>query len=244
MGVHRALGLAGGARGVDQDGQVVGPAGPGTLHHRAGVQRVVLAAQRAQGVQADHARIVAACAGPPCRRPRSCAAAAAARALRAPCRAARRLRRTGSWCASPRTGTAPGWRRRSGRCRWRRRRSSARPGRPAPSRPRCWPGSTRVSWGLKPRLSSPPAISRTASPVCCQVELRQMPRSFWRIQTFGPRCSTAFQNIADSVSPGTTMSVQGWMCAKSQRLLIPAYLQFFFFFQRRSPRTPVSFRPR
>jgi hypothetical protein len=36
-----------------------------------------------------------------------------------------------------------------------------------------------------------------------------MPSSFWRIQTLGPRCSTAFQNIAEMVSPGTTMSVRG-----------------------------------
>jgi hypothetical protein len=44
-------------------------------------------------------------------------------ALRAPCPAALRLRRTARGCPSLRTGSAPGWPRRSDRCRWTRRRS-------------------------------------------------------------------------------------------------------------------------
>jgi hypothetical protein len=35
-----------------------------------------------------------------------------------------------------------------------------------------------------------------------QVQLRQMPKSFWRIQTLGPRAFTAFQNSAGMA--GTT----------------------------------------
>jgi hypothetical protein len=50
--------------------------------------------------------------------------------------------------------------------------------------------------GPKPSASRPPAISRTAPAVCFQVQLRQMPNSFCRIQTLSPRSSTAFQNTA------------------------------------------------
>ena len=39
--------------------------------------------------------------------------------------------------------------------------------------------------------------------VRAQVHSRQMPSSFCRNQTRSPRCPTAFQNIAPSVSPGT-----------------------------------------
>ena len=39
-----------------------------------------------------------------------------------------------------------------------------------------------VSPAAKPNCIRPPAISRTASPVCCQVQLRQMPSFFCRIQ--------------------------------------------------------------
>src|SRR5688572_24993007 len=77
-----------------------------------------------------------------------------------------------------------------------------------------------VSRGAKPRLHSPPAISRTASPVCVQVQLRQMPRSFWRIHTCGPRLRTPFQNMAGMVSPSRTTRVSGRMWVRSQRLLI------------------------
>ena len=110
-----------------------------------------------------------------------------------------------------------------------------------------------VSPRFKPRCIRPPAISRTASPVWAQVQLRQMPSCFWRIQTLGARCATAFQNIAGMVSPSSTMRVSGWMWDRSQRLVIGPHAchfvanvhrQFFFFFQRRSPRTPASFMPR
>jgi hypothetical protein len=98
---------------------------------------------------------------------------------------------------------------------------------------------------LKPRLIRPPAISRTASavwlpgPAAPDAEL-----SSGASRRSVAALLTAFQNIAGMVSPGTTRSVRGWICARSQRLLMPAYLQVFFFFQRRSPRTPVSFMPR
>ena len=69
----------------------------------------------------------------------------------------------------------------------------------------------------KPMANRPSPISRTAWPTCCQVQLRQMPRSFWRSQTFGPRRSTACQNMAGMVSPGSTTSVRGWMLERSHR---------------------------
>ena len=74
-----------------------------------------------------------------------------------------------------------------------------------------------VSFGSKPRAIRPWAISRTASPVWLQLQLRQMPRSFWRIHTFGPRARTAFQKMAGMVSPGMTTCVCGWMWERSQR---------------------------
>ncbi|MCY1374511.1 hypothetical protein D9M69_618590 [compost metagenome] len=64
-----------------------------------------------------------------------------------------------------------------------------------------------VSRAAKPSDIRPWAISRTASPVWSQDQLRQMPNSFCRIQTLGPRLCTAFQNIAGMVSPGSTTSV-------------------------------------
>src|SRR5665647_1656694 len=72
----------------------------------------------------------------------------------------------------------------------------------------------------KPRLISPPAISPTACAVWFQVWLRHSPRCFWRSQTLGPRCLTAFQNMAGIVSPAITTSLLGWMLLRSQRLLI------------------------
>jgi hypothetical protein len=48
VAVHRALGLAGGARGVDQDRQVVRRHGLDALHQFVGVAHEVLAAQHAQ----------------------------------------------------------------------------------------------------------------------------------------------------------------------------------------------------
>jgi hypothetical protein len=58
MGVHRALGLASGARGVDQDRQVFGLAGLDALHQCIGVQRVEFAAQFAQLRQAENTGVV------------------------------------------------------------------------------------------------------------------------------------------------------------------------------------------
>ncbi|MDT4863862.1 hypothetical protein FQZ97_985880 [compost metagenome] len=56
--MHRALGFAGGARGVDQDREVAGPAAGHALFQQAGVGAGVFAAQGAQGVEADHLRVV------------------------------------------------------------------------------------------------------------------------------------------------------------------------------------------
>jgi len=61
------------------------------------------------------------------------------------------------------------------------------------------------------------SISRTACAVWSQVQLRQMPSFFCRIQTLSPRRRAAFQNIAGIVSPGTTMSSRDWMRPRSQR---------------------------
>src|SRR3954470_11245421 len=76
-----------------------------------------------------------------------------------------------------------------------------------------------VSCGAKPSASRPAAISRTASAAWFQVQVRQMPRSFWRSQTLAPRCATAFQNMAGRVSPARTTRVSGWMWARSQSFL-------------------------
>src|SRR5665647_1952098 len=86
--------------------------------------------------------------------------------------------------------------------------------------------------GAKPRLIRPAAISRTASPVCVQFWLRQMPSFFCRIQTWLPRRSTAFQNIAGMVSPGITMSVAGWIWLRSQRLDIGPHACRFAYYAR------------
>src|SRR3990167_10011414 len=82
----------------------------------------------------------------------------------------------------------------------------------------------------KPRLNRPLPISRTASAVWFQVQLRHRPRCFCRIQMLGPRLATAFQNMAGMVSPGMTMSWQGFIEEVSQSPLL-GYRQFFFFFQ-------------
>ncbi|EWS63728.1 hypothetical protein Y695_03038 [Hydrogenophaga sp. T4] len=74
-----------------------------------------------------------------------------------------------------------------------------------------------VSCAAKPSAIRPWAISRTASAVWFQVQLRQMPNSFCRIHTLGPRFCTAFQNIAGMVSPATTILFSGWMWERSQR---------------------------
>ncbi|MNS90533.1 hypothetical protein D3C72_1245880 [compost metagenome] len=58
VAVHGALGLAGGARGVDQNRQVFGPAGRHAALHRLRVARQVRSAEGAQRVQAHHARVV------------------------------------------------------------------------------------------------------------------------------------------------------------------------------------------
>src|SRR5574343_841816 len=72
----------------------------------------------------------------------------------------------------------------------------------------------------RPRACRPAAISRTASAVCIQVQLFQMPSSFCRSHTRSPRWRTAFQNSAGMVSPGTTSARPGWIWLKSHRLLI------------------------
>jgi hypothetical protein len=63
----------------------------------------------------------------------------------------------------------------------------------------------------KPIAMRPPAISRTASAVWSQVQLFQMPSSFCRIHTLGPRSATAFQNMAEMVLPPSTSVPAGWM---------------------------------
>ena len=123
--VHRALGLAGRARGVDQDRQVVGAAGGGALVELARMRLRVLAAELAQRRRARAPAGRGSRAGPRCRRRRSSPARAGARAPPAPCRAARRPRRRSPGCANRRRGTRPGPRRRSGRCRSRRRRAES-----------------------------------------------------------------------------------------------------------------------
>ena len=95
----------------------------------------------------------------------------------------------------------------------------------------------------KPSAIRPWPISRTAWPVSFQVQLRQMPKSFWRIQTLGPRAATAFQKMAGMVSPAMTTFFCGAMPEVSQSWLM-IYLQVFFFFQRRSARTPSSLSPK
>lgn len=63
--------------------------------------------------------------------------------------------------------------------------------------------------GSKPSDIRPPPISRTASAVWFQVQLFQMPSSFWRIHTLGPRACTAFQNMAGMVLPASTSVPEG-----------------------------------
>jgi hypothetical protein len=55
--VHGALGLAGGARGVDQDGQVVGTPGRPQALEQAGMRAIVHRAGGAQVLQARHHRV-------------------------------------------------------------------------------------------------------------------------------------------------------------------------------------------
>ena len=58
MAVHRPLGLAGGAGGVDQNRQVLRPASVDPLHQCIGMRRVVLASQRTQALEAEHVGVV------------------------------------------------------------------------------------------------------------------------------------------------------------------------------------------
>ena len=60
MGVHGPLGLAGGAGGVDQDGQVLGLELGHALRHRLRVMGQVVAAQSPQLIQPDHHRVIEA----------------------------------------------------------------------------------------------------------------------------------------------------------------------------------------
>ncbi len=175
------------------------------------MRRVVRAAELAQRGQADHHSGRGSRAGPPCRRRRSCAAAAGARAPRAPCRAAPRPRRRARACPSLRTGSAPAAAHRSDRCR-----CDAAGTQDAMS---ASTHSTTVldrieahSPGSKPSAEPGPSRSRAPPrPISFQVHSRQMPSSFWRMKTCSPRCATAFQNMAGIVSPGTTTSARGWM---------------------------------
>ena len=60
MGVHGPLGLAGGAGGVDQDGQVIGPELGHALRQRLPVLDQVVAAQRTQLLQPDDHGVIEA----------------------------------------------------------------------------------------------------------------------------------------------------------------------------------------
>jgi hypothetical protein len=75
-----------------------------------------------------------------CPSPRCDASSAGSLALPGPCRVARRPRRTAAPWRSPRTGTAPAWDCRSGRCHWPRRRRSGWPSPPTAIPGACWPG--------------------------------------------------------------------------------------------------------
>src|SRR5512134_1046395 len=73
---------------------------------------------------------------------------------------------------------------------------------PAPRRPRSaythsrlvldWLEATSPGW--KPSATSPMPTSRAARPSSVHVTARQMPRSFWRRITCGPRVCTPCQN--------------------------------------------------
>ena len=58
VAVHATLGLAGGARGVDQDGQLFGLAGSAALREHVGVLLGMRTAQGLQLLQADDHRVV------------------------------------------------------------------------------------------------------------------------------------------------------------------------------------------
>src|SRR5574343_1769088 len=77
-----------------------------------------------------------------------------------------------------------------------------------------------VSRAAKPIAIRPLPISRTAWAVCCQVQMRQMPSSFWRIHTLSLRALAAFQKMAGMVSPGVTIRVSGCGREVSHQLLI------------------------
>ena len=60
VAVHRALGPAGGARGVDEDGQVVGLPAVAALVEQARMCGIVRAAELAQRIEAHHHRVMEA----------------------------------------------------------------------------------------------------------------------------------------------------------------------------------------
>src|SRR5436309_10474872 len=65
--------------------------------------------------------------------------------------------------------------------------------------------------GAKPSDASPIDTSRTARSVSFQLQPRQTPNSFCRMNTASPRSLTALRNSCGSVSPGTTTSLRGCM---------------------------------
>ena len=224
---HRALGLAGRARGVDEDREVLGLArGRCAAPTRRGCVASYSRAERAQLRRGSSPAGRRARAGLPCRTRRSCAAAAGARAPPAPCRAARRPRRTAIDRA--RVGEQVldlRRRRRSDRCRSPRRRRRARRGPRTAIRGWCWRGS-RPPRRARSRARRGPCRPRArrgrARPRSRPARCRTPSGAGW---SAGRASCTPCQNIC-----GTCRSC--------------AHLHCFFFFQRRCPRTPASFMPR
>jgi hypothetical protein len=62
-----------------------------------------------------------------------------------------------------------------------------------------------VSPAAKPRLIRPPAISRTASAGLLPGPAAPDAQLFLAHPHVGPRWATAFQNMAEMVSPGSTL---------------------------------------
>ena len=185
-------------------------------------------------------------------------------ALPAPCRAAHHLPQTARPCASLRTSTPLGCWRRWGKYRWTHRRLTARPNPPRPIRPRCWPGWMRIRlWqnpdsAGRPQFLAPPARSGSRSSCATDPDAsgasRHWGRAGPRRSKKGPEWFHPTARLHAGVGCGSSPKVASYKCgaagggAGGQWIAGVRRHRFqrhvFFFFQRRSERTPASLSPR
>ena len=131
-----------------------------------------------------------------------------------------------------------------GKCRWTRRPLTTRPGPPTPIQQRCWPGWRRCRLSAKPRLIKPTGDfthgvgGLVPGPTAPQAQMLLAQPDIGAALLHGVP-EHGGHGFARHHDVGV-----GLNAAQVPESVILSYLQVFFFFQRRSPRTPSSFMPR